>query len=210
MYRWELTKQIVQQRIITIVRAGSAAAALAQSRAILAGGVRVLEVALTTPGGLEAIQTLAAEAAAAKDEGALIGAGTVLDEATARAAILAGARFLVCPGLFPSVIQTAHRYGVPVLPGAATVTEIVSALEAGADLVKIFPAETLGPRFIQGVRAAIPQAPLVPTGGVSAANAGEWLSAGAVAVGVGGSLTRGTAGEITDRVRELVAAVSRA
>uniref|UniRef100_UPI002231C717 bifunctional 4-hydroxy-2-oxoglutarate aldolase/2-dehydro-3-deoxy-phosphogluconate aldolase n=1 Tax=Caldinitratiruptor microaerophilus TaxID=671077 RepID=UPI002231C717 len=205
VYRWEIARRIHEERVVAIVRAGSAEAALRAARAILEGGIRVLEVALTTPGGLEAIRALAGET-----DGALVGAGTVLDAETAVAAVRAGARFLVSPGLFPEVVRAGHRHGVPVLPGAATPTEIAAALEAGADLVKVFPASALGPGFVRAVREALPQAPLVPTGGVGADNAAEWLRAGAAALGVGGALTRGDPAGIAARARELVAAVRAA
>ncbi len=141
------------------------------------------------------------------NDGRLVGAGTVLDAPTGRAAILAGARFLVSPAVIPEVIVTGHRYGVPVLPGAQTPIEIQRALEAGSDMVKVFPASQLGPGFISAVRAALPQAPLVPTGGITAGHAASWLTAGAVAVGVGGSLTSGGPAQASERAAELLAAL---
>lgn len=204
MFRWEITSAIARARVIAIVRSDTAERALAVARALLDGGIRVLEVALTTPDGLDVIRALAADL---ERRGGVLGAGTVLDGETATAAIRAGARFLVSPGLFPEVLRAAHRYGVPVLPGVATPTEIVSALEAGADMVKVFPAEVLGPGFVRAVRAALPQAPLVPTGGVNADNVAEWLRAGAVALGVGGYLTQGDATDMVQRAGTLLAAV---
>jgi 2-dehydro-3-deoxyphosphogluconate aldolase/(4S)-4-hydroxy-2-oxoglutarate aldolase len=166
-------------------------------------GLDVIELPLTMPGALRAIETLAA-----RRPGALVGAGTVLDEASARAAILAGARFLVSPGLDRGVVATAHRYGAAALPGVQTPTEMADALAMGADLLKVFPAGQLGPGFVKAVAAPLPQAPLVPTGGVSAGNAGEWLDAGAVALGVGGALTAST-DVAADRAAELLDAVAR-
>lgn len=131
----------------------------------------------------------------------------MLDAETARLAIAAGARFLVSPNLSRGVISTAHRHGIPAIPGAATPTEIVAALEAGADMVKLFPASELGVGYLRAVLAALPQAPLVPTGGVDATNARNWLDTGAVALGVGGALTRGTTAEMQRAARELLAAV---
>ena len=173
------------------------------------GGVTVLEVAFTTPDAASAIRQLSEEAAGLA-EAPLLGAGTVLNAGQAAAAVAAGARFLVSPGLVPEVLACARDLRVAALPGAATVTEILRALEAGADLVKIFPAEVLGVEFLKAVRTVLPEAPLVPTGGVSAANAGEWLAAGAVAVGVGGWLTGGTPAQVRQRARELVRAVAAA
>lgn len=205
MHHWEVTTAIAEAKVVGIIRTGDAAEAVRAARAVAAGGIKVLEVALTTRDGLDAIKQL-------RDDDVLLGAGTVLDAATARLACLAGARFLVTPAVLPEVIETGHAYGVPVLPGAATPTEILTALRAGADLVKVFPAAQLGPGFVRAVRAALPQAPLVPTGGVDAGNAAEWLAAGAVAVGCGGALTKGSADDMTTAaaaLRDAVAGVRR-
>lgn len=205
MHHWEVTAAIAEAKVVGIIRTEDAEQAVRAARAVAAGGVEVLEIALTTRDGLEAIREL-------RDDGYLLGAGTVLDAATARLACLAGARFLVTPAVLPEVVETGHAYGVPVLPGAATPTEILTALRAGADLVKVFPAAQLGPGFVRAVRAALPQAPLVPTGGVDAENAAQWLSAGAVAVGCGGALTRGSAEDMTKAagaLRDAVAGVRR-
>jgi 2-dehydro-3-deoxyphosphogluconate aldolase / (4S)-4-hydroxy-2-oxoglutarate aldolase len=133
-----------------------------------------------------------------------------LDAATARLAILAGARFIVSPGLHPGVVETAHRYGAAVLPGAQTPTEVERALSAGADAVKVFPAAQLGPGWLSAVRAALPHAPLVPTGGITPDTAGQWLDAGALAVGVGGALTAGGDTDVTARTRALLDDLGRA
>lgn len=201
VYRWEATARIAQRRIVAIVRTARAEEAEAIGDAVIGAGIDVLEVALTTPGALGAIERLAA-----RHPDALVGAGTVLDATSARVAVLAGARFLVAPSLDLEVIATGHRYGAPVLPGVQTPTEIAAALSAGADLVKLFPAAQLGPDYLRAVRAALPQAPIVPTGGIDAGNAGDWLAAGAVALGIGGVLTR-DAGQAAARARELLAAV---
>jgi 2-dehydro-3-deoxyphosphogluconate aldolase/(4S)-4-hydroxy-2-oxoglutarate aldolase len=201
VHHWEVTTAIAEAKVVGIIRTGDAAEAVRAARAVAAGGINVLEVALTTRDGLDAIKEL-------RDDDVLLGAGTVLDAATARLACLAGARFLVTPAVLPEVIETGHAYGVPVLPGAATPTEILAALRAGADLVKVFPAAQLGPGFVRAVRAALPQAPLVPTGGVDAGNAVEWLAAGAVAVGCGGALTQGSADDMTTAAAALRDAVA--
>ncbi len=201
VYRWEAMRVLTAQRVIGIVRAPAAEPAVATATGMLRAGLRTLEIALTTPGGLDAIRAVRADAPA----DALVGAGTVLDAATVRAAIDAGARFLVAPNLEPAVIRAGHRYGVPVIPGVATATELVRALELGADAVKVFPASQHGPRWLSDLRAALPQAPLVPTGGVTAATAPEWVAAGAVACGMGSSLTSGGPREAAERVAALLA-----
>jgi 2-dehydro-3-deoxyphosphogluconate aldolase/(4S)-4-hydroxy-2-oxoglutarate aldolase len=187
-YRWELIARIVRARAVAIVRSASAREAENVAAALLDAGIDALEISLTTPGALGAIERLRE-----RSPTALIGAGTVLDAPSARAALLAGARFLVAPSLSRDVLATGHRYGAPVIPGAQSPTEIEAALSAGADLVKLFPAGHLGPDYLAALLAALPQAPVMATGGVSAQNAGAWLQAGAVALGVGGSLTRDAA-----------------
>ena len=203
-YRWEVAARIAQERVVAIIRSTSAEEAVEVGRSLLGSGIRVLEVALTTPGGVDAIRRLAGEVGSDQ----LLGAGTVLDEAMAAAAVDAGATFLVSPGLVPAVMRAGSRRGVPTLPGAGSTTEIMAAMEAGAEMIKLFPASALGPGFVQAIRPVLPAAALVPTGGVSAASASEWLDAGAVAVGVGGALTRGNPEAIAGRARELLAAIA--
>ncbi|MFI5607436.1 bifunctional 4-hydroxy-2-oxoglutarate aldolase/2-dehydro-3-deoxy-phosphogluconate aldolase [Amycolatopsis sp. NPDC051903] len=198
-YRWEITHAALRQGVVGIVRTADAASAVVAARAALDAGLRSIEVPFTNPGATAAIEELTA---AYPD--AVIGAGTVLDEASAVLAIRAGARFLVSPNLEAAVIRTAHRYGAAAFPGAGSVTEIVRALEEGADAVKVFPATAFGPRWVKDVRAALPQAPLVPTGGIAPEDVPEWLAAGAVACGIGSALTRGTADDIRARVAALV------
>lgn len=202
-WRWETSARIAQRRLVAIVRADDAAVAEQVGDDVIEAGLDVLEVPLTTPDALGAIERLSR-----RHPGALIGAGTVLDATSARLAVLAGARFLVSPSLSRDVIETGHRYGAAVLPGVQTPTEVVAALEAGADLIKLFPADEHTPGYIRAIRAALPQAALVPTGGIGAGNAAEWLAAGAVAVGVGGALTRepARAGELAAALLAAVAA----
>jgi 2-dehydro-3-deoxyphosphogluconate aldolase/(4S)-4-hydroxy-2-oxoglutarate aldolase len=198
-YRWEITASALRQGVVGIVRTRDAESAVAAARAALDGGLRSIELPLTNPGALAAISALTAA-----HPDATIGAGTVLDETSAVLAIRAGARFLVSPSVDTAVIRTAHRYGAAAFPGAGSVTEIVRALEEGADAVKVFPASALGPSWVADVRAALPQAPLVPTGGIGPGDVPGWLSAGAVACGIGSALTRGTAAEIAARVETLL------
>jgi 2-dehydro-3-deoxyphosphogluconate aldolase / (4S)-4-hydroxy-2-oxoglutarate aldolase len=183
-YCFHRASRIARTRLVAIVRSSNASEAETLAQTLLEQGLDVVEIALTTPGALGAIERLAVD-----HPDALIGAGTVLDPATARMALLAGAKFLVSPSLAPEVVATGHRYGAPTVCGAQTVTEIERALSVGADLVKLFPAAQIGPDFLRAVRAALPQAPIVPTGGIDATNARDWLDAGAVALGVGHALT---------------------
>ncbi|MBB2915140.1 2-dehydro-3-deoxyphosphogluconate aldolase/(4S)-4-hydroxy-2-oxoglutarate aldolase [Streptosporangium becharense] len=199
-YRWRLAERVVSDRVIGIIRAPDADTAAELGTRLIGAGLHSVEVSLSTPAALSAIRRLAGGAA-------LVGAGTVLDAQQAGAAIEAGARFLVCPTLSTDVIRSAHRHGVPVVAGAATPTEVLTALEHGADLVKIFPASQSSPGSLRDLLQALPYAPLVPTGGVSAATAPEWIAAGAAAVGIGGELTRGPAAETPGRVAALLSAL---
>lgn len=196
MQRLKTLQQIQECGLVPVVRAESADQARKVIDALLRGGVRAVEVTMTVPGALDIIRELSTNL----PEDVVLGAGTVLDAETARLAILAGARFVVSPALDPAVIRLCHRYQVAMMPGAMTPTEIVRAMEEGADVVKIFPAAMLGPGFIKAVKAALPQAPLMPTGGVNLDNVAEWIKAGCVAVGVGGELTAGARTGDYDRV----------
>nr|WP_180218708.1 bifunctional 4-hydroxy-2-oxoglutarate aldolase/2-dehydro-3-deoxy-phosphogluconate aldolase [Streptomyces albus] len=188
------------QRVFAIVRADSYEKATATADILLGAGLTSMEISLTTPYALEAISTLRRETG---DE-TVIGAGTVLDGAAARQAVDAGGHFLVSPSLDEEVIRTGHRYGIPVFPGVATPTEMVRALELGADGLKLFPASAHGPRWLRDVRAALPQAPVLPTGGVTVETAPEWIAAGAVACGMGSALTEGDREVVAKRVTALL------
>jgi 2-dehydro-3-deoxyphosphogluconate aldolase / (4S)-4-hydroxy-2-oxoglutarate aldolase len=172
--------------VIAVIRADSGEQLVNVCRALSKGGVRACEITMTTPGALEAI---AAASKALGDE-ALIGAGSVLDAATARAAILAGARFIFSPVLDVEVIEMAHRYDCVAVPGALTPTEILTAWSAGADVVKVFPANHFGPQYLKDIHGPMPQIKLTPTGGVDQNTAADWIKAGAVAIGVGSSLVK--------------------
>ena len=171
--------------VIAILRAKRPDQLLRAAEALHAGGICAIEVALTTPGALEVIAQAAAHF---EGSGVAFGAGTVLDAESARSAIQAGAQFIVAPNLKPAVIKACRRSAVPVLPGAYTPTEIVAAWEAGADMVKVFPASVGGPGFIQALKSPLPQIELVPVGGVTLENAAAFIRAGASAVGVGSEL----------------------
>ncbi len=204
--------QIAQAGIIAIMRAKSSDQLIAAAEAIQLGGVNVIEVTMTTPGALDVIQ----KATERYGQDVLFGAGTVLDPETARQAILAGAQFIVCPTFKHETVELCKRYSVPVMPGAYTPTEILTAWEAGADMIKVFPADTLGPAFIKAVKAPLPQVKLVPTGGVSLANIADFFRAGVEAVGIGSELINNTLLEtrdfnaLTERARQFVAAVQQA
>lgn len=207
----EVVARIEALGIVAIVRLDAGAPLLDVAAALAEGGIDVLEFTVTTPGALRAVE----DGAARLSDRVLLGVGTVLDAETARLAIQAGAAFVVMPTLNTDVITVCRRYSVPVIPGAMTPSEILAAWQSGADIVKVFPAAVLGPDFIRQVRAPLPQVKLMPTGGISAANAADYLQAGAVAVGVGGRLVdRKAVAErrfdlITERAAELLAAVHR-
>jgi 2-dehydro-3-deoxyphosphogluconate aldolase/(4S)-4-hydroxy-2-oxoglutarate aldolase len=177
-------EMILETGVVAIMRAKSSDQLLAAADAIKSGGLNVIEVTMTTPGALEVIGQ-----AVTKYKGSvLFGAGSVLDPESARAAILAGAQFVVCPTLNLKTIEICRRYNVPVMPGAYTPTEILTAWEAGADVVKVFPAEVGGPAFIKAIKAPLPQVRLAPVGGVDLNTTASFIRAGADAVGVGSAL----------------------
>lgn len=182
--RHEILYRILDGGLVAIVRLKDSASLYRVAEAICEGGVSIIEFTLTTPGALEIIH----ETSAKLGRNVLIGAGSVMDAETARLAILAGAEFVVSPALREEVITTAHRYGKVAMPGAYTPTEIARALDLGADLIKVFPANALGPGYIKAVKAPMPQAPLLPTGGVNLENADAFLHAGAAALAIGTEL----------------------
>lgn len=207
MNRAETIRRIGEVGVIPVVRASSSQEALAATEAIREGGIDVLEVTMTVPGAVSLIEELVARCG----ERALIGAGTVLDAETARACILAGARFIVSPTVDEPTIELCRRYGVAVLPGALTPTEVVRAWQAGADLVKVFPCSALGgASYIRALKGPLPQVELVPTGGVNLQNAAEYIRAGAFALGVGTDIVdikeirAGRAEVITERARRFL------
>jgi len=195
-------------RVLAIVRLRDTTPLVAVAQALRDGGIRAIEFTMTTPGALPAIERCRARFGA----DVAIGAGTVLDAESAVRCLDAGAQFLVSPGLDQAVIDRAHAGGALAFPGALTPTEIIAAWRGGADVVKVFPARALGPRYIADVRAPLPTIPLIPTGGVDETNAAAYLRAGAVAVTVGGNLIDPEAidrcdwASLTRRARDLVAA----
>jgi 2-dehydro-3-deoxyphosphogluconate aldolase/(4S)-4-hydroxy-2-oxoglutarate aldolase len=186
--REQVVGRILALGALAVVRLPRADDVLPVVAALQAGGIHAIEITMTVPGALQAIERVSREAG----DGVLVGVGSVLDEDTARRAAEAGARFIVSPVFKPLVLEEAHRQGAAALPGAFTPTEILRAHEAGADLVKVFPSDALGPSFIKGVLAPMPFLKLCPTGGVTPQNAGAWIRAGAAAVGLGGALVDAT------------------
>jgi 2-dehydro-3-deoxyphosphogluconate aldolase/(4S)-4-hydroxy-2-oxoglutarate aldolase len=212
MNRIAIVSRIEDLGVVAVIRLQDPSRLRAVIDAIAAGGVRALEVTMTVPKAIEMI----AQIAPTLPKGFLIGAGTVLDAGTATRAANAGAQFIVSPVFRKEVITAAHVRDVPAMPGCMTPTEILEAWDAGADIVKVFPATTLGPGFLKDVRAPLPDVRLMPTGGVTIDNAGDWIRAGAVAVGVGSALldsaaiASGKYTVITENARRIVANVAAA
>ena len=188
MDKLEVLKRLTDCGVVAVVRAENADQALKIVDACIKAGIVGIEITFTVPGAVDIIRSLSAKY---KPEDILIGAGTVMDPETARAAILAGAHFVVSPCLNAETTKLCLRYQVASMAGAMTVKEAVECMEAGADVIKIFPGNLFGPAIIKSFLGPLPYAKMMPTGGVSAENAGEWIKAGAVAVGAGSDLTKG-------------------
>src|SRR4030066_795491 len=185
MEKREILNRMISEGLIPVIRVTSAREAMGVADAVKEGGVSFIEITMSGQGAIDVIKELTQKY---KDE-IIMGAGTVLDPETGRAALLAGAQFIVSPTLNLDLIHLAHRYSAVVIPGAMTPTEILTAWNAGADMVKVFPASQLGgPEYIKALRGPLPQILLVPTGGVNLQNAGAFIKAGATALGVGGEL----------------------
>lgn len=211
-----ISKQKVYERIeacgiVAVVRAESPERALSVAEAVRRGGIDVIEITFTVPGALQVIEKLVA---AYPGKEVLVGAGTVLDGETARLAILAGADFVVSPALNVEMVRVCSRYQKLSMPGAMSIKEVIEAMEAGGDMIKVFPGSVLGVEFVKAARGPLPQARFVPTGGVSLENVEQWIKAGCVAVGVGTELTRGAAtgdfDQVTATAREFVARIEAA
>lgn len=186
--RINVLQKLMQSGVVAVIRAQNSEQAIKITEACMKGGIAAIEITFTIP---EAAQVIADLRKVYSPEEMIIGAGTVLDPETARIAILAGAQYIVSPSLNLETVKLCNRYQVPVMPGAMTIAEVIAAMGAGADIVKIFPGDAFGPSFIKAIKGPIPQAPLMPTGGVNLENVGEWIKAGCVAVGIGGNLTAG-------------------
>ncbi len=212
MLKQEQMERIEKCGIVAIIRANSSEELIDVAAAIKEGGVDIIEVTMTTPNALQVIN----EVSQKYGDEVLVGVGSVLDAETARAAILAGAEFVVSPVVKLDVIELCNRYSKVVMPGTFTPTEILTAWENGADYVKVFPVSQVGPGYIKAVKAPLPQISLIPTGGVNVDNAGEFIKAGATALGVGGSLVdKKVIAEkrfevLTERAHQLVEEVKKA
>jgi len=186
MEKSDVIKSISKTGVVAVIRAENAEKAAKIADACVKAGINALEITFTVPGAAEVIKELYE---IYKGSEVLIGAGTVLDPETARTAILAGAQFVVSPYLNVEMVKLCNRYQIAVMPGAMTIKEVVECMESGADIIKIFPGELFGPSIIKAIKGPIPQAKMIPTGGVNLDNAADWIKAGAIGVGVGGSLT---------------------
>lgn len=213
MEKEEVLRRVYEVGVVPVVRASSPEEAMRVVEAVREGGAPVLEITMTVPRALRVIERVAD----AFGDSVVVGAGTVLDAETARACILAGARFVVSPSLNVATVELCRRYSVAALPGALTPTEVVAAWQAGADVVKVFPCGALGgAKYLRALKAPLPQVEMMPTGGVSLANAAELIGAGAFALGVGADLVNtravreGRPEEVTEAARSYVAAVRAA
>ena len=197
--------------LVAVVRANSADEAIRISDACLEGGCPSIELTFTVPGAHKVIEELAKRYSNGE---MLLGAGTVLDSETARIAILSGANYVVSPGFNLQAAKLCNRYRIPYMPGCITITEVLTAMEAGADIIKIFPADLFGPKIIKDIKGPLPHAKMMPTGGVENFNVHEWIKAGAVAVGAGSSLTAGAKSgdyaKITATAKEFIAKIKEA
>ncbi len=183
----EIIKKITDSGLVVVVRADNSDQAKKITEACLKGGAAAIEITYTVPGATKVIEDLVKD----YSQEIIIGAGTVLDSETARIAILAGAQYVVSPYLSRETLKLCNRYQIPCMPGVMTIEGVVEAMELGADILKVFPGEAFGPKIIKAIKGPLPQANMMPTGGVSIDNVSEWIKAGAVAVGAGGSLIAG-------------------
>lgn len=206
MDKYEVLKRISDIGVVSVVRAKDFEEAKKISLACMKGGIDAIEITFTVPGAQRVIEALTNEFG----DKLLVGAGTVLDSETARIAILAGANYIVSPSFDLNTAKLCNRYQIPYIAGCMTLTEIKTALEAGTDVIKVFPGSAFGPSFISAIKGPLPQAKLMPTGGVDINNADKWIKNGCVAIGVGGNLTKGTSEEITAKAKAFVEKVKEA
>lgn len=207
----ETLNRITEVGVVAVVRADNADMAEKISKACIEGGIPAIEVTFTVPGADKVINSLKEKFT---ENELIVGAGTVLDSETARVAILAGAQYIVSPGFDLETAKLCNRYQIPYMAGCMTITEIIKALEAGTDVIKLFPGSAFGPNMIKDIKAPLPQVPIMPTGGVNLENVHQWIKNGCIAVGVGGNLIAGAKTgnyeEITSIAKEFVAKVKEA
>lgn len=197
----KILKKITDIGIVAVVRSETIEEGIRISKACVEGGIPAIEVTYTVPGATEVIKALKEQFTSNE---LVIGAGTVLDAATARIAILAGSEFIVSPAFDEETAKLCNLYQVPYMPGCMTITEITKAMQYGADIVKLFPGSAFGPSFVKAVKAPLPQANIMPTGGVSLENIDEWFKNGVVAVGAGGKLASGSSEDIISTAKAFV------
>ena len=211
MSKLDNLKRVQETGIVAVVRAETAEQALKITEAVKNGGIEAIEITMTVPGAVDVIKKVTEEYSS--DE-ILVGAGSVLDAETARTCILAGAEYIVSPSFDKETVELCNRYQKACMPGAMTVTEVVTAMETGADVVKVFPATLFGPKIIRAIKAPVPQAPRMPTGGVSLDNVKEWIKAGSWAVGVGSALSKGAKTgdyeQVTETAKEFIRLIKEA
>lgn len=200
MRKYEVIRRIEKVGVVAVVRAENSEQAKKIALACMEGGLDSIEITFTVPGAQKVIEDLTAEFG----DTLLVGAGTVLDSETARIAILAGAKYIVSPAFDLETAKLCNRYQIPYMAGCITLTEIITAMEAGVDVVKIFPGSLVGPDYIKAVKGPLPQAVMMPTGGVSLDNVDQWIKNGCIAVGVGGNLTKGSSEDMTKAAKEFV------
>lgn len=206
MRKYEVLQRIEKVGVVAVVRADNSEKAKKIALACMEGGIDSIEITFTVPGANKVIESLTEEFG----DSLLVGAGTVLDSETGRIAILAGAKYIVSPGFDLETAKLCNRYQIPYMAGCMTITEMIKAMEAGVDIIKVFPGSAFGPSFVKAIRGPLPQALLMPTGGVSIDNVDQWIKNGCVAVGVGGNLTKGTSEEMTKAAKEFVSKVKEA
>ncbi len=188
MEKLKVMQHIIDRGIISVIRANSPEQALKVASAVKSGGIDTIEITMTVPGAIDVIKALKK---AYPNGEVLIGAGTVLDSETARLAMLAGAEFFVSPCFNSDMVKLCNRYQKVTMMGAMSIKEVIEVMESGADFVKLFPGSAFGPSIVKAILGPLPQAPIIPTGGVTLENVGDWIKAGCLAVGVGGELTKG-------------------
>jgi 2-dehydro-3-deoxyphosphogluconate aldolase/(4S)-4-hydroxy-2-oxoglutarate aldolase len=211
MSKYETLKRISDVGVVAVVRAENEDDAIKIAKACIEGGIPAIEVTFTVPGAHKVIEAL--KSSFSSDE-LIVGAGTVLDSETARISILSGAEYIVSPGFDLATAKLCNKYQIPYMPGCLTITEILTAMEAGADVIKIFPGDAVGPSYIKAVKGPLPQTVLMPTGGVSLDNVDQWIKNGCVAVGVGSQLTapakKGDYAGVTELAKAFVSKVKEA
>ncbi|MPQ44081.1 bifunctional 2-keto-4-hydroxyglutarate aldolase/2-keto-3-deoxy-6-phosphogluconate aldolase [Clostridium tarantellae] len=198
----ETLKRIIDVGVVAVVRCNNKEQAIKTSEACIKGGIPAIEVTFTVPNAHLVLQNLRENFS--KEE-LIIGAGTVLDSETARIAILHGAEYIVSPGFDLKTAKLCNRYGVPYMAGCMTITEVITALESGVDIIKLFPGSNFSPSIVKDIKAPLPQTPIMPTGGVSLDNVQQWIENGCVAVGIGSALNKPADNGDYDKVSELAA-----